>query len=110
MTSHLFVYGTLAPGRPNAHVLEAIGGTWTGASLRGHLHQDGWGAELGYPGLMLDETAPSVHGHLFSSASLPRHWDDLDAFEGDQYERVRAPVTTSTGDTVEAFVYVLRAS
>ena len=24
----LFVYGTLGPGRPNAHILENIGGTW----------------------------------------------------------------------------------
>jgi gamma-glutamylcyclotransferase (GGCT)/AIG2-like uncharacterized protein YtfP len=24
----LFVYGTLGPGRPNAHVLEGIGGSW----------------------------------------------------------------------------------
>ncbi|MCV5854668.1 gamma-glutamylcyclotransferase, partial [Escherichia coli] len=24
----LFVYGTLCPGRSNAHILEAIGGEW----------------------------------------------------------------------------------
>lgn len=24
----LFVYGTLGPGRPNAHIMENIGGSW----------------------------------------------------------------------------------
>ncbi|MCT7653989.1 hypothetical protein MBH78_02755 [Oceanimonas sp. NS1] len=27
MTTRLFVYGTLGPGRPNEHVLTAIGGS-----------------------------------------------------------------------------------
>jgi gamma-glutamylcyclotransferase (GGCT)/AIG2-like uncharacterized protein YtfP len=28
MTEKLIVYGTLGPGRPNEHVLKAIGGVW----------------------------------------------------------------------------------
>ena len=28
MIQRLFVYGTLAPGRPNEHVLSEIGGSW----------------------------------------------------------------------------------
>jgi gamma-glutamylcyclotransferase (GGCT)/AIG2-like uncharacterized protein YtfP len=28
VTDRLFVYGTLAPGRPNEHVLADLGGTW----------------------------------------------------------------------------------
>ena len=31
----LFVYGTLAPGRANAHVLTGIDGTWEEASVTG---------------------------------------------------------------------------
>ena len=51
----LFVYGTLAPGQPNEHVLAAIGGTWEPAIDTGTLHQDGWGASLGNPGITLDD-------------------------------------------------------
>ena len=49
MTQRLFVYGSLGPGRPNEHVLSAIGGTWEEASVRGYLKPQGWGAEIGYP-------------------------------------------------------------
>jgi hypothetical protein len=34
VTEHLFVYGTLAPGRPN-EVLEPLHGTWRAAMVRG---------------------------------------------------------------------------
>lgn len=33
MPEHLFVYGTLAPGRPNAHVLAEVPGTWRPATI-----------------------------------------------------------------------------
>ena len=56
MTQRLFVYGTLGPGRPNEHVLSAIGGTWEEASVNGFLMPRGWGAEMGYPGIVLDDT------------------------------------------------------
>jgi gamma-glutamylcyclotransferase (GGCT)/AIG2-like uncharacterized protein YtfP len=51
VTEHLFVYGTLAPGRPNEHVLEPLDGTWRRATVRGDLLDVGWGAEHGYPAL-----------------------------------------------------------
>ena len=62
----LFVYGTLAPGRPNSHMLEAIGGAWRRASVRGTLHPEGWGATLGYPAIVLGEDGRKVEGSLFS--------------------------------------------
>src|SRR5215207_10616009 len=50
-TSHtLAVYGTLAPGRPNHHVLAPLGGEWTDGLIEGDLLPVGWGAALGYPG------------------------------------------------------------
>ncbi|MBC3263460.1 gamma-glutamylcyclotransferase, partial [Salmonella enterica subsp. enterica serovar Javiana] len=49
----LFVYGTLGPGRPNAHVLEKIGGSWTEGHVGGSLLNKGWGAEMGFPGIVL---------------------------------------------------------
>ena len=47
MTDRLFVYGTLAPGRPKEHVLAEVSGTWEPATVRGKLLQGGWVAELG---------------------------------------------------------------
>jgi hypothetical protein len=50
-TGHtLAVYGTLAPGRPNHHVLAPLGGGWTDGTIEGDLIPLGWGAALGYPG------------------------------------------------------------
>ena len=48
----LFVYGTLGPGRPNAHILENIGGTWQEGHVGGSLLEKGWGAKMGYPGIV----------------------------------------------------------
>jgi gamma-glutamylcyclotransferase (GGCT)/AIG2-like uncharacterized protein YtfP len=53
MTDRLFIYGTLAPGRPNEHVLADVPGTWERATVRGKLLDEGWGAEVGYPGIAL---------------------------------------------------------
>ena len=47
-TGHtLAVYGTLAPGRPNHHVLAPLGGEWTDGLIEGDLLPVGWDAELG---------------------------------------------------------------
>jgi len=103
----LFVYGSLAPGRPNEHVLAPLGGTWQPAAVRGHLVQLGWGAAMGYPALMLDDAGAEVRGFVFTAAGLPAFWDTLDAFEGDQYQRVLTTARLDDGSLVEACVYVL---
>lgn len=108
MSECLFVYGTLGPGRPNAHVLENIGGTWIQARVRGRLLEEGWGAEMGFPGLKLDAEADWVQGFLFESDSLPDYWAELDAFEGEAYLRVEADVTTDDEQLQRAQVYVLK--
>ncbi len=110
MTERLFVYGTLAPGRPNAHVLADIPGTWEPASVTGTLLQEGWGAAVGYPGIVLDELGGEVHGFIFSSEALASHWARLDAFEGDGYERVITMATLGDGTVVKAHIYALRKS
>ena len=46
----LAVYGTLAPGRPNHHVVAPLGGEWTEGLIEGDFLPVGWGADLGYPG------------------------------------------------------------
>lgn len=58
----LFVYGTLCPQQPNAHVMEGIGGSWKADYICGHLQQRGWSAELGSPGIQLSDLGETVPG------------------------------------------------
>lgn len=106
MTQRLFVYGTLAPGRPNEHLLADVDGEWEPARVRGTLVQEGWGAGMGFPAITLSEDADEVGGFLFVSDQLEDHWARLDAFEGDEYERVTVPVERADGRKVAAQVYV----
>ena len=108
MIQRLFVYGTLAPGKPNEHLLEEIGGSWQKASVRGRLSPEGWGATLGYPAIVLDKLGDEVDGFLFSSDKLSTYWTNLDEFEGECYERVLTTAILSDKSTVEAYVYTLK--
>jgi gamma-glutamylcyclotransferase (GGCT)/AIG2-like uncharacterized protein YtfP len=85
----LAVYGTLGPGRPNHHQVSMLRGDWT----------------TGFPGLVLGD-GEEVRVELLHSEDLPEHWERLDAFEGEGYQRVTATVRTEFG-LVEAFIYVL---
>jgi gamma-glutamylcyclotransferase (GGCT)/AIG2-like uncharacterized protein YtfP len=107
MTHRLFVYGTLAPGRPNEHVLADVPGEWEPASVTGTLLQEGWGAAVGYPGIILDEHGGEIEGFLFSSERLIEHWSRLDGFEGEGYERVLTTVSLKNGTAVDAYIYKL---
>jgi gamma-glutamylcyclotransferase (GGCT)/AIG2-like uncharacterized protein YtfP len=91
-SERLAVYGTLAPGRSNHHVLKPYGGTWTRGRVRGDLLDLGWGAEVGYPALRLRDDGPWVVVHVLESMRLPHGWSGIDAFEGSEYCRVLAPV------------------
>jgi len=107
MTTHLFVYGSLAPGRANAHVLADIPGQWRPATVRGTLHAEGWGAAMGFPGLVLDPGGDDVAGLVFTSAELPALWERLDDFEGEGYIRVITTARLDDGSQVRAHVYSL---
>ena len=102
----LATYGTLSPGRPNHHQLSGLNGRWSRGSVRGDLHEDGWGAAQGFPGLVLSSTGALVTVDIFTSDDLPAHWSRLDAFEGEGYRRVATEVLTPDG-VVEACIYVL---
>ena len=106
----LFVYGTLAPGQPNEHVLAPLQGSWHPASVRGTLHPKGWGAALGYPAIVLDEKGTMVEGQIFSSEQLPDHWNVLDEFEGSAYQRVTTLAQCEDGSWISVQVYVLAES
>ncbi len=102
----LAVYGSLAPGRPNHHQLKDLSGRWIDGTVRGRLLEQGWGSELGYPGIVLDPDGPTVGVQLFESSDLPNHWNRLDSFEGSGYRRTATPVNTAEGD-LRASIYVL---
>ena len=90
--TRLAVYGSLRPGKENAHVLRDLHGTWDDGYVHGTLHASGWGAILGYPALRLRDDGDPVPVHVLSDERLPEHWTRIDTFEGQEYCRVLAPV------------------
>lgn len=108
MINALFVYGTLCPGQPNEHMLTKIGGTWEVGTVRGTLHPEGWGATMGYPAIMLDPTGSKVSGYVFRSDKLSDFWEELDVFEGEEYERVLTEVEVGNDRKIKAFIYTLK--
>ena len=103
----LFIYGSLAPGRPNHDVLKDIPGSWEPASLKGKLLDKGWGATLGYPGIIPSDEGEEVQGFLFASEYLSEHWSMLDEYEGTGYKRITVQVKAESGEKIEAYVYAL---
>ncbi len=104
----MFVYGTLAPGQPNHGLLEHCGGDWEPATLKGYLVDAGWGAEMGYPGIIPSADGDNVEGYVLTSTELAAEWQRLDAFEGSAYERRQVSVRLARGIDVEAHVYALK--
>jgi gamma-glutamylcyclotransferase (GGCT)/AIG2-like uncharacterized protein YtfP len=104
--TRLATYGSLAPGRVNHHQLSALNGHWQRGTVQGRLIDAGWGAALGFPGLILDPSGALIEVYLFESSELPDHWLRLDEFEGPGYRRVVAQVRTADGD-LNASIYVI---
>jgi gamma-glutamylcyclotransferase (GGCT)/AIG2-like uncharacterized protein YtfP len=105
----LAVYGSLAPGRVNHHHLADLRGTWRADLwVTGHLEDRGWGAGLGYPALVWAADGARVPVQLFVSEELPAHWARLDAFEGQDYERIVVPVHGAAGIVTMASLYAAR--
>jgi len=65
----------------------------------------GWGAKLGYLGLVLDPQGGPVEVHFFESSELSGHWHRLGEFEGPAIEGW-SQVQTANGE-VDAWIYVL---
>ncbi len=104
----LVVYGTLAPGRPNEHVLAGIPGEWSEGWVEGDLYEHGWGATEGYRAMRWREGGQRIDVYLFESAELPQHWAMLDEFEGESYERVPIPVHRDEHPPVIGYIYAAR--
>ena len=97
-TSHtLAVYGTLAPGQPNHHIVAPFGGEWTRGVVEGELLPSGWGAGLGYAGLRPRAGGAVVAVQVLTAPALQTAWPMLDEFEGDDYQRVLVPVFRDDG-------------
>ena len=107
----LFIYGSLAPNCPNHHIVAHIDGPWQSGTVEGHLVQQGWGAVMGFPGIVisdLTEAKEEVKGLMLTSAQLAENWAMLDEFEGDQYERVIVSVKLDAGHTENAYIYQIK--
>jgi gamma-glutamylcyclotransferase (GGCT)/AIG2-like uncharacterized protein YtfP len=104
--TRLATYGTLAPGRKNYGQLSDLPGRWLVGHVRGSLVQAGWGAKLGYPGMILDLDGAPIEVCVFESQVLVDHWQRLDSFEGPGYRRVAVDVLTDEG-LLPASIYVL---
>ena len=77
--NRVFVYGTLMPGRPNAHVVQALGGVVTArATVHGfvlyHLEPEG------YPAIVPGDGA--VDGVVFTFDAIETALSRLDVLEG----------------------------
>ena len=93
----LAVYGTLAPGRSNHHVVAGIDGNWLEASIRGRRFTARWRDTPGYPGFLPAVDGPIVPALVLVADELEHHWDRLDDFEGPGYRRVEIEVFDRSG-------------
>ncbi len=101
-TGHaLATYGTLAPGRPNHHVVAPLGGEWTEDLIEGDLIPLGWGAELGYPGFRPRVGGEAVAVWVLTASRLAGAWPELDRFEGEGYRRILVPVFAKEMDSAQ---------
>lgn len=106
----LIVYGSLAPGRDNHHHMKRISGEWKNAVIQGILVDKGWGQHLGYPGLRFEPRSETKDIDCFSfhSIDLGDHIERLDAFEGDDYQRIIIPFQLKEGGSGIGSVYALK--
>jgi hypothetical protein len=96
---NLIVYGSLAPGGPNAFILSGLVGEWYRCSIRGHM-----GRYRGFKSFRYDPQGPEHSAWLFESVELPRGLPELDEFEGEEYRRIIIPAQV-LGRWVRAQIY-----
>lgn len=94
----LAVYGSLAPGRSNYHIVEPLGGEWSDGFIEGDLFQTGWGAALGYWAFRPRAGGDRIDVKVLKSSRLSGAWRMLDDFEGDEYRRILVAVMTEDNE------------
>lgn len=94
----LAVYGTLAPGEPNHHIVAPLGGEWTHGVVEGELLSEGWAVALGYRALRPRPGGAVVAVQVLLSPRLADAWPALDEFEGPEYQRILVPVFAPVGE------------
>lgn len=107
---HLFVYGTLIPGRENDFVLKKIKGIWQKATVKGFFDAKGWGKSAGFPAVILAEYGNTIDGYLFSSEELTEKWDRIDEFESDLYQRVKTTIFLENHSKIRGYIYELNSA
>lgn len=104
-STRLAVYGSLAPGKSNHHVIGNLAGGWLEGYITGKFYDRGWGSNEGYPGIIWIPGEARVNVQLFVSDQLPDHWPRLDQFEGAEYQRSLVPVFDDHGLLSVANIY-----
>ena len=104
----LAVYGTLAPGESNFHVVQSLGGEWSQGRVQGVRFTLQVGHDVGYPGFRWIPDDPPLPIHLLTSAQLPGDWDRLDRFEGADYCRILVPLEMDKDSYTVANLYECR--
>lgn len=107
-SSRLVVYGTLAPERPNHHLVADIPGEWFTGWVEGDFHQHGWGAAAGFPAMTWRPGGGRIDVHVLESAELRQHWPRLDEFEGAAYVRAFIPVFRDAAPPIIGQIYEAR--
>ena len=101
----LAAYGSLRPGGANHWVVKNFAGEWVAGTVRGWAFEVTWGPAEGYDGFIADANGNEVAVDVLVSEVLPKHWHEVDDFEGDGYRRIPIEVTLNSGAVVSAQIY-----
>src|SRR5262245_36085944 len=112
MSQHLFVYGTLLPGKAPEEIASIVKRfrRLGSAHVRGRLYDFGK-----FPGAVLDPSSRSmIHGELVALPSDERVLEALDRYEEfdplaprkSLFVRKKAKVLMANGDSRESWIYV----
>lgn len=104
----LAIYGTLAPGKANHRHIADLGGGWHDAAVRGRLDRVPCGVHEGLPAIVLDPAAAPHRLKLLACEHLPDAWARLDAFEGEEMQRLLVPLEGAGRVFGVANIYALR--
>ena len=104
----LAIYGTLAPGKVNHHHIAELGGDWRDAAVRGRLGRVPCGIHEGLPAIVVGPDQPLHPVKLLVCEALPGAWARLDAFEGEEMQRLLVPLEGEGSAPGVANIYALR--